>query len=105
MSKEKQIEEMAKDIHKADIAFLAKCIEDVENALNEDFVDKIITRQEFIAKYLYTAGYRKQSAVIDEFARYMKEHLDDTYSTGEDALIDICDLIDHIAQKMKGGAE
>lgn len=46
-----------------------------------------------------------KSEIIDEFASELKEYLDDTYSTGEDVLIDINDLIDYIAQKMKGGAE
>lgn len=46
---------------------------------------------------------KTRAEVIDEFAGELKEYLDDTYSTGEDVLIDITDLIDHIAQKMKGG--
>lgn len=48
---------------------------------------------------------KAKAEVIDEFAGELKEYLDDTYSTGEDALIDICDLIDFVAQKMKDGAE
>lgn len=48
---------------------------------------------------------KARAEVIDEFAGELKEYLDDTYSTGEDALIDICDLIDFVAQKMKDGAE
>lgn len=46
---------------------------------------------------------KTRAEVIDEFAEELKEYLDDTYSTGEDVLIDITGLIDHIAQKMKGG--
>jgi hypothetical protein len=51
------------------------------------------------------AGYRRQSEVIDEFAEELKMYLDDTYSTGEDVLIEVHSLIDYIAQKMKGNTE
>jgi len=57
---------------------------------------------EQLAETLYNAGCRDQSKVIDGFAIELKEYLDDTYSTGEDVLIEIHDLIDFIAQKMKG---
>lgn len=61
-----------------------------------------VTLQSVIDK-IPTANVAPRGEVIDEFARELKEQLDDTYSTGEDALIDINDLIDYIAQKMKGG--
>jgi hypothetical protein len=60
-----------------------------------------VTLQSVIDK-IPTANVAPRAEVIDEFARELKDQLDDTYSTGEDALIDINDLIDHIAQKMKG---
>lgn len=60
-----------------------------------------VTLQSVIDK-IPTANVAPRAEVIDEFARELKEQLDDTYSTGEDALIDINDLIDYIAQKMKG---
>ncbi|MBR3963862.1 MAG: DUF551 domain-containing protein [Clostridia bacterium] len=73
-NEKKQIEEMANEIHRADISFLAKGIEIIENAMNEDFVEKIISRQQHIATHLYNAGYRKQEWVSVE---------DDTPKDGE----------------------
>lgn len=91
--KQKLIVEMAKDICRVKL----NC-NDVCNPISACDALKYAERA-------VEAGYRPQSEVIDEFARELKEFLDDTYSTGEDVLIDICDLIDHIAQKMKGNTE
>lgn len=84
--KEKQIEEMARVIcDGCTVCNHVMCIE------------------WYVAQKIYNAGYRKQSDVIDELVMELKDFLDDTYSTGEDVLIEIHDVIDHIAQKMKGG--
>lgn len=60
---------------------------------------------DYVEKCCDEARSEAKSKVIDEFASELKEYLDDTYSTGEDVLIDINDSIDYIAQKIKGGAE
>lgn len=54
------------------------------------------------AETLYNAGYRKQSEVIDEFVKMLK----DTSMTKWDyhEAVDV-EEIDRIAAKMKGGAE
>ena len=84
-----------------------KQIEEMAHEIFEHFNCRVREEEaERIAKHLVVnAGYRKQSEVIDKFVIELKEFLDDTYSTGEDSLIDICGLIDYIAEKMKGGAE
>lgn len=84
--KEKQIEEMARVICDG----CAVC-------------NHVMCHEWYTAKKVYDAGYRKQNDVIDELVMELKDFLDDTYSTGEDVLIEIHDIIDHIAQKMKGG--
>ena len=93
IEKQQQIVEMAKDICRVKL----NC-NDVCNPISACDALKYAERA-------VEAGYKKQSEVIDEFARELKEYLDDTYSTSEDVLIDITSLIDHIAQKMKGGAK
>lgn len=53
---DKQREKLIELIHSADLAFVAKGIEMIENAMNEDLIDKIISRQEFIADHLIANG-------------------------------------------------
>ena len=95
MDKEKQIEEMANIINEMD-----DC--------NAHYYDEyMIVREAFadanaIAKVLYDAGFRKQSEVIDEFVKKLK----DTSMTKWDyhEAVDV-EEIDRIAAKMKGGTE
>ena len=53
------------------------------------------------AEALYKAGYRKKSEVIDEFAERLKNYPIDNLEKS----LQISDIIDEIATKMKGGAE
>lgn len=46
-------------------------------------------------------GYRKQSDVIDEFAERLKDYPIDNLEKS----LQVSDIIDEIAMKMKGGAE
>ena len=93
MPREKQIEEMANIINE-----MGDC--------NAHYYDEyMIKREAFadanaIAKVLYDAGFRKQSEVIDEFVKKLK----DTSMTKWDyhEAVDI-EEIDRIAAKMKGG--
>lgn len=106
MSKEKQIEEMAEVLRHS-------C--DNECYKNKDgFTDCEICE----ACLLYEAGYRKQSDVIDEFAKRLKEApikcglplfglstKDEIVEYFNDIMLQVRDAIDSIAQEMKGGAE
>lgn len=91
MDKQQQVLEMAKDICRVKL----NC-NDVCNPISACDALKYAERA-------VEAGYSKQSEVIDEFVGELKEYLDDTYSTGEDVLIEIHNTIDYIAQKMKDG--
>lgn len=63
---------------------------------------------EYNAERLYNAGWRKQSAVIDEFANRLKEKMNDLsrmeYNCVPYFLVSKS-FIDKIAAEMKGGAE
>ncbi len=93
MSREKQIEEMARILNKANGL-------DDAPAWYNDFIPD--------AEALYNAGYRKQSEAIDEFAECIKNE----FSQGlypndylEIKQIDFCKIIDELAKAMKGGVE
>ena len=76
MNQEKQIEEIANEIHKAEISFVAKCIKVLGN---EDVFEKCVQREEHIAEHLYNADYRKQSEVAREIFEESLEHLRGLY--------------------------
>ena len=99
MSKEKQIEEMAK--------YLTHCF------MNCAACDKC--RAWVYSEQLYDAGYRKQSEIIDEFAEKLKEApikcgmpLFGLTTKGEIEdyinviMLQVRDAIDNIAKEMKG---
>ena len=81
MSREKQIEEMEKIIQKCD-----------DEAMYASIANK-----------LYEAGYRKQSDIIDEFLKRLKER-NKIYCVNETDLKEMNFVIDQIAREMKGGA-
>jgi hypothetical protein len=97
MSKEKQIEEMAKALM---------------DAVNEKH-GHISMR--VLAESIYNAGYRKQSAVIDEFVERLKEQpikcglpmfglstKDEIEEYFNGIMLQVRDAIDSIAEAMKG---
>lgn len=57
------------------------------------------------AEQLYNAGYRKQSAAIDEFAERLKKRLYDKPSIFTQQRYIVNDEIDKLVEEMKGGAE
>ena len=102
MSKEKQIEE----------------IDELETVLYEANHKKSVLDYRWLATEAYNEGYRKQSEVIDEFAKRLKEApikfglpLFDLSTKAEieehfnDIMLQVRDAIDGIAKEMKGGAE
>lgn len=99
MSKEKQIEEMIK------IAF------PIYQGMSPDKLKAAISKNfaTFTAiENLYNANYRRQNEVIDEFAKLLKEEMNNLsrmeYHCAPYFLVSK-DFVDKIAAKMKGGAE
>lgn len=92
MSKEKQIEEMAKVIVRRSKAFR-----------NQDVA--FMTTATKTAESLYNAGYRRQSAVIDEFAERVKKYLYEKPSIFTQQRYIVVAEIDKLVEEMKGGAE
>ena len=95
MSKEKQIEEMA--------FILDGCCNNLPDSWCETYACSTCK-----AEQIYNAGYRKQSDVIDEFAKVLKEKMKDLsrmeYNFVPYFLVSKS-FIDKIAEQMKGGAE
>lgn len=90
MSKEKQIEEMAKILCKGGCE---KCLK----ALCADY---------YKAEDLYNAGYRKQSEVIDEFVKRLLDAFPEGNRDARCPAIYYDDyryIIEEMAEKMKGG--
>lgn len=100
MSREKQIEEVARDI--------CECFNNDGTCYQDDKVCDCKCDSFTDAQYLYEKGYRKQSAVIDEFAERLKQEMENlarmVYSDTTVYLVGKS-LIDGIAEEMKGGAE
>jgi hypothetical protein len=103
--KEKQIEQIANDIN-------MHCCSLAEQFCGETSCNACLTN------FLYNAGYRKQSEVIDEFAEKLKEAPIKCglplfgLSTKEEIeeyfngiMLQVRDAIDNIATEMKGGEE
>lgn len=106
MSREKQIEEMAK-------ATMKHCKID-----NQCGSCHWTTCNECLSEVLYNAGYRKQSEVIDEFAKRLKnypinvrlpclglETKEEIEAYVNNLFDQIESIVDKIAEEMKGGAE
>lgn len=100
---------MKDQIEKQVIEEMAKVIKSSLDGLgygNFNFTgDEIST---MFAKAIYTAGYRKQSEIIDEFAERIKKHF--TNYPEPDVWLEIpeedfCEGIDELVAEMKGGAE
>lgn len=103
---EKQIEEMKKHIH---TVLLHNC--------KYDFCEGVLIgfNEEGIARELYDEGYRKQSEVIDEFVKKLKqapikcklpllglptkEEIEEHF---DDIMLQVRDAIDSIAKEMIG---
>jgi len=83
MSREKQIEEMAEIIAKADDTCRAKTI----------------------AEALYNAGYRKQSEVVKEFVEKLYAEFRMYGVTDKFNKEMFLTAVDKVAEEMKGGAE
>ena len=104
MNKEKHIEEMAKIIHGY---CEAECLDGCYNCVPYKK-----------AETLYKAGYRKQSEVVDEFVKRLKEEpiklslplfglstKDEIEEHFNDIMLEVRDAINRVAKEMKGGAE
>jgi hypothetical protein len=96
MSEEKQIEEMKRDLKSA-------CI----SQYNQKKCTNFESCKDCQAAFLYTAGYRKQSEVIDEFVERIKNEFSAGISVPSDYVeiqyILFCEIIDKLAIEMKGG--
>lgn len=83
-------------------------IDELTTVLYEANHKKSVLDYHFLATEAYNAGYRKQNAVIDEFAERLKKEMENlTRMVYSDKTIYLVDksLIDRIAEEMKGGAE
>ena len=100
MSKEKQIEEIAKIL-------LIDCEGACTDCEYYGRYDGSLCIPMRLANELYNAGYRKQSEVIDEFAERLKENLDISVCgfSSEEVTYDVELTIDELVEEMKGGAE
>jgi hypothetical protein len=67
----KQIEEMAKDIRKAEMDYLVAMV----TADIDDAIDGAAPRDERLATALYELGYRKASDVAEQFKEIAKQYL------------------------------
>ena len=111
MDREKQIEEMAK------ITCSRYCRNKEKKCANVQECDmKCLHHQRCEA--LYNAGYRKQSEVVDEFVKRLKEEpiklslplfglstKDEIEEHFNDIMLEVRDAINRVAKEMKGGAE
>jgi len=88
MDEKKQIEEMA------------KVIDEFTEPLSARDIHKAEFSERF-AKHLYDANYRKQSELIDEFAKRLKGR-NKVYCVNEKDLKEMNFVVDQIANEMKG---
>ena len=109
MDREKEIEEMARDIFAPKVA-----IDGIDIAFaSVHGADKPDSHFMRIAQHLYNAGYRKQSEVVDEFVKRLKEEpiklslplfglstKDEIEEHFNDIMLEVRDAIDHIAKEM-----
>lgn len=105
---------MKEQIEKQAIEEMAKVMHEKNREIAQDCcgIEKLIAAGKSLpdayAEALYNEGYRKQSAVIDEFAKRLKEKMNDLsrmeYNCVPYSLVSKS-FIDKIAAEMKGGAE
>lgn len=62
------------------------------------------TCNECLAEVFYNAGYRKQSAVIDEFVERLKIRMMCTSQISREFYMQVSSLAEEIVEEMKGGA-
>ena len=104
MDREKQIGE------------IGKIICGMENGCDGCMWNKTRCNERNYAEEIYKAGYRKQSEVVDEFVKRLKETpiklslplfglstKDEIEAYFNDIMLEVRDAIDRIAKEMKGG--
>lgn len=98
MNDKKQIEEMALTLSEGGCGNECDCIQG----------DKFNCHLLYSASVLYDAGYRKQSEVIDEFAKRLLDAFPESNRDNRCPAIYYDDyryIIEELAEEMKGGAE
>lgn len=106
MSREKQIEE------------IGKIICGMENGCDGCMRNKARCNERNYAEEIYKAGYRKQSEVVDEFVKRLKEEpiklslplfglstKDEIEEHFNDIMLEVRDAINRVAKEMNGGTE
>ena len=106
MDREKQIGE------------IGKIICGMKNGCDRCMWNKTRCNERNYAEEIYKAGYRKQSEVVDEFVKRLKEEpiklslplfglstKDEIEEHFNDIMLEVRDAIDRIAKEMKGGEE
>lgn len=106
MDREKQIEE------------LGKILCGMKNGCDKCMWNKVRCNERNDAEKIYKEGYRKQSEVVDEFVKRLKETpirlslplfglstKDEIEAHFDDIMLEVGDAIDRIAKEMKGGEE
>ena len=106
MDREKQIGE------------IGKIICGMENGCDGCMWNKTRCNERNYAEEIYKAGYRKQSEVVDEFVKRLKEEpiklslplfglstKDAIEEYFNDIMLEVRDAINRVAKEMKGGAE
>lgn len=69
MSRDKQIEEMMKVVHNAELDYFHTMVTgDID-----DIIDGVASRDEIVATALYNAGYRKAEDVVREILAEVRE--------------------------------
>lgn len=81
-TKQEQIEEIAKVIHKV-------------------YITRICKDEYTLAEEIYKAGYRKATEVIDEFVERLKKVIHERDYIGGYAEIGLCEEIDELAAEMQ----
>ena len=93
MSRDKQIEEMAKVIHKAEMEdIMLKVTGDI------DYLIDAMPMNVYVAQELYNAGYRKASDVAREIFEEIKRHIEDV---GFSSFMERSEFMDWLADLKK----
>ena len=105
----KQYQELAKvKTDSEQIEEMAKVIDDIESNAYIECYDKAFADADKIAEYLCNAGYRKQSEVIDEFAKRLIDAFPEATPNHQSPCLYYDEyryIIEELAEEMKGGAE
>ena len=98
MSRDKQIEEMAKVIRESDINFVKERVRSIEN----DLIEPPPSRSEYIAIALMESDYRKASEVAEEIFGEIDKIIDKHYNRHIFGVEDLSDVEQEAVMNFSG---